>query len=209
MLRQEPSLARTVIVDEKGVGRTLLHVAVDWPGHWPRAAETIALLIAAGADPNLPITGAGYHEERPLHGAASSDDVIAIDALLDGGADIEAPGAVFTGGAAMSDAVIFAQWKAARRLLERGAKTTFTQAAALGLRGQLEDELASGAWTAEDITKALWHAARGGQRSIVEMLVAAGGDPGWLGWDGMTPAVAAARQGHAELAKWLASGCGR
>jgi lipopolysaccharide heptosyltransferase II len=57
--------------------------------------------------------------------------VIALDALLDGGADIERGGAVFTDGAAMSDAVIFAQWNCARRLLERGAKTTLTQAAAL------------------------------------------------------------------------------
>jgi len=60
-------------------------------------------------------------------------DVAVLDALLDGGADIEAPGAVFTGGTPMSDAVVFAQWKAARRLLERGACTTFSQAAALGL----------------------------------------------------------------------------
>ena len=33
----------------------------------------------------------------------------------------------------MSDGVVFAQWRAARRLLERGARTTLWQAAALGL----------------------------------------------------------------------------
>jgi hypothetical protein len=43
-----------------------------------------------------------------------------------------APGAMFTGGAPMSDAVVFAQWNAARRLLEHGARTTIWQAAAIG-----------------------------------------------------------------------------
>jgi ankyrin repeat protein len=49
----------------------------------------------------------------PLHWAASSNDVVAIDALLDLGADIEAAGAIFTGGAPLSDAVVFANWEAA------------------------------------------------------------------------------------------------
>ncbi len=78
---------------------------------------------------------------RRFHWAASSDDVEVLDALLEGGADIETPGAVFTGGTAMSDAVVFAQWKAARRLLERGAKTTFWQAAGLGLLGRVREIL--------------------------------------------------------------------
>jgi len=61
----------------------------------------------------------GSPETAP-HWAASSDDVIVLDALLEHGADIEATGAVFTDGTAMSDAVVFAQWRAARRLLDRG-----------------------------------------------------------------------------------------
>jgi ankyrin repeat protein len=105
----------------------------DWPGHIPNGARTVAALIAAGAEANAPPIHSSHaaHEETPLHWAASSDDVAVLDALLDGGADIEAPGAVFTGGTPMSDAVVLAQWHAARRLLERGAQTTIWQAAAL------------------------------------------------------------------------------
>ena len=76
-----------------------------------------------GTDPNAGLYDSPIDAcETPLHWAASSDDVAAINALLDNGADIEAPGAVFTSGTAMSDAVIFAQWRAARALLARGAE---------------------------------------------------------------------------------------
>ena len=34
--------------------RTLLHVLTDWPGHRPYAAETVSLLVAAGADVDAP-----------------------------------------------------------------------------------------------------------------------------------------------------------
>jgi ankyrin repeat protein len=119
LFEENPDLATARIIDAKGSGRTLLHIAADWPGHFPNGAQTVATLIAAGADPNAPMIGP--HSETPLHWAASSDDVDVLDALLDGGADIESPGAIFTGGAPMSDAVVFAQWNAARRLLARGA----------------------------------------------------------------------------------------
>jgi Ankyrin repeat len=125
LLRDDPTLAVERIVHEKNTSRTLLHVAADWPGHFPNGARTVAVLIAAGTDPNAVCTHMAPHgaRETALHWAASSNDVAVLDALLDGGADIEAPGAVFTGGPPMSDAVVFAQWKAARRLLERGATT--------------------------------------------------------------------------------------
>ena len=35
LLDAEPGLARSRIVDVCGVARTLLHVAADWPGHFP------------------------------------------------------------------------------------------------------------------------------------------------------------------------------
>src|SRR5581483_7124382 len=132
LLQDNPGLATARIVDNKGCERTLLHVAADWPGHFPNIRETIRAIIEAGAEPSPSFIGGNGHAETPLHGAASSDDVDAIDALLDGGADIEAPGAIFTGGTAMSDAVVFANYNAARRLVERGAQTTIWQAAALG-----------------------------------------------------------------------------
>jgi uncharacterized protein len=112
LLRDNPSLATARI----GKSRTLLHVATDWPGNFPNSAATVAALIEGGAEVNARSTGA--HTETPLHWAASCDDVAALDALLDHGADIEAPGAVIGGGRPLADAVAFGQWQAARRLVE-------------------------------------------------------------------------------------------
>lgn len=209
LLDADPALARAVIVDARRVQRTLLHVATDWPGHFPNAARTIEILIAAGADPNAQViqSGPAKSAETPLHWAASSNDVAALDALLAGGADIEAPGAVFTNGTPMSDAVIFAQWDAARRLLARGARTTLTQAAALGLLDRVRAYWAEDAPPPgpEDVTKALWHACRGGDLATVQFLVARGGDLHWIGWDHLRPVDAAQKSGSAELLTWLGS----
>src|SRR5690349_3780860 len=142
--------------------RSLLHVATDWPGHFPNVAATIEALVNAGADVDARFTGP--HNETPLHWAASSDDVAALDALLDAGADIEARGAVIGGGTPISDAAAFGQWNAARRLLGRGARTTLWQAAALGLRDRVERELAETSPRREDLDNALWCAAHGGRR---------------------------------------------
>ena len=99
LLREHPALARARIGDpQRGQSRTLLHVLTDWPGHFPDAADKVAALVAAGADVNARFTGP--HGETPLHWAASSDDIDALDALLDAGADIESDGAVIAGGAA-------------------------------------------------------------------------------------------------------------
>ncbi|HJW96393.1 MAG TPA: ankyrin repeat domain-containing protein, partial [Thermoanaerobaculia bacterium] len=133
LLEHDRDLVTARIVDNRRVRRTLLHIVADWPGHCPNARQTVELLVQHGADVDAAVNHPSHKEamETPLHWAASSDDVALIDALLDAGANIEAPGAIFTGGAPMSDAVVFAQWNAARRLLERGAATTFWQAAAL------------------------------------------------------------------------------
>lgn len=201
LLADDPSLAKARVVDAGGVGRTLLHVVADWPGHFPNGAETVAALIAAGADPNAPVANSPVAPETPLHWAASSDDVAVLDALLDGGADIEAPGAAFTGGTAMSDAVIFAQWNAARRLLARGARTTLSQAAALGLADRVA-ELVTDAQP-EEITNALWHACRAGQRETAELLLARGADLHWVGHDRKTPLQVARESGSPELLELL------
>ena len=205
-LLDDPSLASARIVDDRGVARSLLHVAADWPGHFPNGAQVVALLAGAGSDVNARVlhptdTGSA---ETPLHWAASSDDVAVLDALLEAGADLEAPGAVCTGGTAMSDAVVFAQWRAARRLLERGARTTIWQAAALGLAEEVQrHSAASPAPTPRDITNALWHACRGGQRATAELLVAHGADINWVGHDRKAALDVALEGGHAALADWL------
>ncbi len=206
LLSNNPGLAQGRVSDRKGVNRTLLHIAADWPGHFPHAASTVTMLIDAGADPsavvNLP-SGDGA-AETALHWAASSDDVAVIDALLDGGADIEAPGAVFTGGTAMSDAVVFAQWNAARRLLARGAQTTLWQSAALGLADRVDVHFAAEAPPSKrDVTNAFWHACRGGQREMAEYLLQRGADLNWIGYDQRTPLQVARESGVAELVDWL------
>jgi ankyrin repeat protein len=203
--RDHPELAAARIVDGHGVSRTLLHVAADWPGHFPNSAQIVAVLVAAGADVNARVhPGPRGSAETALHWAASSDDVEVLDALLDGGADIEASGAIFTGGAPMSDAVIFAQWRAARRLLERGAKTTISQAAALGLLDRVRDFVsAEPPPELRDITNALWHGCRGGQQAVAEFLLERGADVNWIGHDAKTPLDVAQESGQDALIQWL------
>lgn len=205
-LEDQPALARAIVVDAKGIGRTLLHLATDWPGHFPQVAGTIGVLIAAGADVNAGMRNSAAPDapgETPLHWAASSDDVAAIDALLDGGADLEARGAVFTGGTPMSDAVIFAQWNAARRLLERGAGTTLSQSAALGLLDRVREFFSRSQPAPSEVTASLWHACRGGNLPTVSFLLERGADINWIGWDHLTPLDAAQKSGNGELVAWL------
>ena len=207
-LRDDPSLATARVVDARSVARTLLHIVADWPGHFPNGAAAVAVLARAGADVNAAVLLPGPHgsAETPLHWAASSDDVAVLDALLDAGADIEAPGAVFTGGPAMSDAVVFAQWRSARRLLERGATTTIWQAAALGLVKRVEALCESEPPpSVETLSNALWHACRGAQRGTAELLLARGAVLNRVGHEEKTPLEVAAESGDAALVEWLTS----
>jgi uncharacterized protein len=201
LLQEHAALATVRIRARDGAARTLLHLVTDWPGHVPEAGAKIAALVAAGADVNARF--AGSHRETPLHWAASSDDVEALDALLDAGADIEADGAVIGGGTALADAVAFSQWAAARRLLERGARTTLWQAAALGLVDRVSEELARAAPSQRELDNTLWCAAHGGQRQTAELLLGRGADPRWVGHDDLTAAEAAERSGAPELAAWV------
>jgi ankyrin repeat protein len=210
-LEESPELASAYFVDDSGALRTALHLVADWPGHFPNGARSVALIAAAGGDVNARNRedATQHGAETPLHWAASSDDVAVLDALLDAGADIEAGGAVFTGGPAMSDAVVFAQWNAARRLLERGAKTTIWQSAALGLLDRVELALAVHDVTDRDVTNAFWHACRGGQRSTAMRLLERGADQNWVGYDRRTPLDVAEESGNQELVQWLTQSGGK
>ena len=203
LLADNPGLSRARIDDEAdGGSRTLLHVATDWPGHFPNLAASIAALAEAGAEVNARFIG--RHAETPLHWAASCDDVEAIDALIAVGADIEAPGAVLTGGTPISDAVVFAQWQAARRLLEHGALTNFGQAASLGLMARVKECFAMQPPPSPgEITRAFWGACYGGQRQTAEYLLARGADLNWIGWDNLTPLDAACRGTSEDFLSWL------
>jgi hypothetical protein len=82
----------------------------------------------------------------------------------------------------IADAVAFGQWRAAQRLLERGARTNLWQAAALGLVDRIQEELDRTPPPARDeLDNALSCAARGGQHTTGELLLDRGADPGWVG----------------------------
>lgn len=185
------------------MSRTLLHVVTDWPGHFPNGADTVAVLVAAGADVDARFRGP--HEETPLHWAASTDDVAVLDALLDAGADIDAPGAVIAGGPPLADATAFRQWKVASRLVERGAQTSVFAVAALGLMDRLAMYFADGAAPAtEETNRAFWAACHGGRVDAAEYLLSQGAELNWIPpWEASTPLDTAAGSGAADLIAWL------
>jgi ankyrin repeat protein len=210
LLAKHPGLAcvRLGTGDSYGMSRTLLHVVTDWPGHFPNGPLTVAALVAAGADVNARFTGP--HTETPLHWAASSDDVAVLDALLDAGADIEADGAVITGGTPLTDARAFGQWNAAHRLVERGAWTDIDDAATLGLMDRLESHFTPAAPAPAGVDRAFWGACRGGQQQAAAYLLERGAQINWIpDWEPLTPLDAAHRSRAADLVSWLAAHGGK
>jgi ankyrin repeat protein len=202
LLEDDPVLATARIVRRRGDTLTLLHVAADWPGHFASGPEVVATLLQAGADVDARYEGP--HDQTPLHWVASSDDVGVLDALLDGGADIEAPGAFNGVGGPLDNAVGFGQWNTARRLVERGAQVKLWHAAALGLTDQIEARFAEDPPpTPAEITEAFWQACHGDQRAAAEYLAERGADLNWIGYDDLTPLDNARRSGADELAAWV------
>jgi len=202
LLSADPWLAAARIGDW-ACYRTLLHAATDWPGHFPNGPAVVARLIDAGADVNAH-SRFRSHTETPLHWAASSNDVAVLDALLDAGADIEAEGAVLGGGTALADACGFGNWEAARRLVERGAQTRLSDAAALGLADRVEAIFASEpAPDPKVITQSFWAACHAGQQVMAEYLLERGANINWIGWDDKTPLDLVAEESQPELAAWL------
>lgn len=204
LLSADPSLARCVVEDAKGGGRSPLHVLADWPGHNPNCAAIVRTLRSAGADVDVAASGM-WHHEAPLHWAASSDDVELIDALLDAGADIERPGSSIDGGSPLSCAVGYGQWAAARQLVARGARTLLWHEAALGLMAQITQRLETAPpIEADELSAPFWNACHGGQLAAAEYLLARGADLNWLApWSGQTPLDIAERAGRSDLASCL------
>jgi ankyrin repeat protein len=180
LLAERPELASVRMIGRKGVEggwRTPLHVAADWPGYFRGAPAAVAVLLAAGADPNDD-TG-GDRPETPLHWAASSDDVDVAVALIDGGAELETPGGSI--GTPLDNAIGYACWHVARLLVARGARVDkLWHAAALGMTERLEQLLEERAVAAGEISQAFWHACAGGQRRAAEYLLAQGADINWV-----------------------------
>jgi ankyrin repeat protein len=202
LLEKEPRLARARIA-ERGGTRTPLHVVTDWPGYFPGGPHTVRLLIGAGADPDA-VTTPGP-PETPLHWAASSDDSDVAAALIDGGADIEKPDGSI--GTPLDNAIGYSCWHVARLLVARGATVgRLWHAAALGMLARVQELLAQGHGTGEEISQAFWHACAAGQRRAAEYLLAQGADLAWIpDYAQGTPLDAASSRGTQQenVISWL------
>ena len=208
LLEEQPELGNVRIGEPEGAGwRTPLHIVTDWPGYFPNGPAVVRMLIEAGADPSAPCEEGP--SERPLHWAASSDDVDVAAALIDGGADLEAPGASIARGGPLDNAVGYGCWHVARLLVERGARVdSLWQAAALGIGERVTELLdADPAPTQEDLDEAFYQACCGGQLRMADLLLGRGADidarPDYS--NGMTPLDMAGstdtRRG--QLVTWL------
>jgi|SRR5579859_3295672 len=178
LLADHPGLASSQL-GGVAAARTPLHVVTDWPGFFPNGPQVVRMLIDAGADPNARNPGKG-HAETPLHWAASSDDVEVAQALIDGGADLEAANGSI--GTPLGNAVGYGCWHVARLLVARGAQVNVLwHAAALGMSSRLEELLTEQPDVQpEQISQAFWHACAGGQRRAAEYLLARGADLNWV-----------------------------
>ena len=181
LLREDPGLVSARIVGRRGGTSTALHLVADWPGYFPRGPQIVALLAAAGADPDALTTSQGTEpgpgSETPLHWAASSDDAVVAVALIDAGADLEVPGGSI--GTPLDNAVGYGCWHVARLLAARGARVDKAwHAAALGLADRLEAILGSDP-PVQEVSQAFWHACAAGQRRAAEYLLARGADLNW------------------------------
>jgi uncharacterized protein len=181
--------------------RTALHVVADWPGYFPHGPQIVRLLLVAGADPDARSPG----DETPLHWAASSDDADVAAALIDGGADIEAPDGSI--GTPLDNAIGYACWHVAVLLAARGARVDkLWHAAALGMLDRLQQLLDTANPTSEEVSQAFWHACSAGQRRAAEGLLVAGADLNWVpGYAEGTPLDAASSRDtrRENVTSWL------
>jgi ankyrin repeat protein len=174
LLADHPGIAAAPLSGRHGT-RTPLHAVTDWPGYLPNGPEIVRVLIEAGADPD-PRREPG--DETPLQWAASSDDVHVASALIDAGADINAPDGSI--GTPLANAVGYGCWDVARLLVARGADVDQPWiAASLGLLDQLNELLADNP-SPERVSQAFWHACSGGQRRAAEYLLGPGADLNWV-----------------------------
>lgn len=202
LLAADPAIASARIGGTQAE-RTPLHVVADWPGFFAEGPQLVRMLVEAGADPNARFPGED-HGETPLHWAASSDDADVASALIDAGADVDAPGGSI--GTPLENAVGYGCWHVARLLVARGARVeTLWVAAALGLLSRITALLPAREPAA--ISQAFWHACAGGQRRAAELLLAHGADVNWIpSYANQTPLDAVRDLGtqRTQLATWLA-----
>jgi len=176
---------------------------------WHGRPEAVMTLLANGADPRI----ADSDGNTPLHHAARSSDPGVAALLRDAAGDIDAINR--DGFTPLGIACAAGNWRLARFLLERGAKTELPNAspALLAAAGTEEDDIAGVQLLLKHKAKvdardarhrsALHEAARSGHVEIVGLLLAAGADVQTRDIDGRTPWLDAARGGHLEVLERL------
>lgn len=203
LLTDDPALASVV---DPSNGRSMLHHATDWPGHFPNVGVVIELLIASGADPDVtfPHPTNPAVAERPIHWAASSDDTEALAALAAGGAEVDAPGGIFDGCHPFVEAVIFEKYAAASMLLDLGAEPWLPGMAALGriddVRVMLADDPSQ-----EVVDRSFQFACRAGHRDVAEVLLRSGADVEATTPPGRTAREEAESNDQFHVVEWLDS----
>src|SRR6202034_4251606 len=117
--------------------------------------------------------------------------------------NVNVPGSIIGGLGPIADAAVFGGQRAGRRLVERGARTNLYQAAALGLTDRVRSVLeAEPLPDPEQITTAFWAACGGDHQDVPTLLLAAGADINWLGWNNQPPLDAARHADATTLAAW-------
>ncbi len=124
LLHEYPTLANA----RARRGRTLLHHLCDWPGHCPREGETGLALIRAGADVNAR-AGDPEKGETALQWAASCDDAVLAELLIDAGTPVDGLG---DDRRPLTQAIWYECQQVAETLVRRGAALDLELAAGMG-----------------------------------------------------------------------------
>ncbi|MCI4568105.1 ankyrin repeat domain-containing protein [Lysobacter sp. CFH 32150] len=176
---------------------------------WHGRPEAVMTLLANGADPRV----ADADGNTPLHHAARSSDPGVAALLRDAAAELDARN--HDGVTPLGIACASGNWRLARFLLERGAKTEPANAtpALLAAAAPEEDDAAGVALLLKHKAKvdardrhgrsALHEAARAGHAEIVATLLAANADVQARDDRGRTPWLDAARGGHLAVIERL------
>ena len=166
--------------------------------------DTLAVLLAAGADPSHAVSVNGVRRTA-LHDAAEVDSVDCVTALLDGGAD---PGIGDSEWA--TTAYAWAVHAGAQQTAHLLAARTDLSVEDLTYRGTLEELKVALGETPPDTAHRLGApgvvlraAATAGRRDLCEFLVARGANPALTSPLGLTAADLARGRGHSALADWL------
>lgn len=109
-------------------GRTLLLHLCDWPGHCPRERETGLALIRAGADVN-DRGGDPEKGETALQWAASCDDAVLAELLIDAGTPVDG---LNDDRRPLTQAIWYECPQVAETLVRRGATLDLELAAGMG-----------------------------------------------------------------------------